>query len=194
MARRDEGDGLELRRKLFHSCFGLFLIFVLFNSGRKTLIILLSLLLLCGSIIIIWRLQGNQISIIKWFEKTFERKNAKFPGYGAFWFVFGTLLLALSLSHSNEIAAGILILALGDSAATIFGIRGNYPLPYNRCKTIEGSVAFFIFSLTSCPLVGWMGFPLAFLTSVVESLPVPFDDNLLIPIAAALFFTLYGIL
>lgn len=189
LKRNDRGD-LELRRKLFHSCFGLFLMLILFYSGRKNLIIFLSLLILCGSIIIIWRLQGNQILIIEWFEKTFERKNVKFPGYGAFWFVLGTLLLALSISNANEIAAGILILALGDSAATIFGIGSIHPLPYNKCKTIEGSVAFFIFSLPSCLLMGWMGLPLALLASIVESLPVSFDDNLLIPIAAALFFTL----
>jgi dolichol kinase len=185
---RNESGDLELRRKLFHSLFGLFLILILFYSGREILIIFLSLLLLCGSIIIIWRLQGNQIPIIQRFEKTFERKDVKFPGYGAFWFVVGTLLLALSLSDANEIAAVILTLALGDSAATIFGIRGNYPLPYNRSKTFEGSLAFIIFSLLSCLFVGWMGLPLAFLTAIVESLPVPFDDNLLIPIIAALFF------
>jgi dolichol kinase len=187
--RNERGD-LELRRKLFHSLFGLFLILILFYSGRKTLIIFLSLLLLCGSIIIIWRLQGNQFPIIEWFEKTFERKDVKFPGYGAFWFVLGTLLLALSLSDADEIAAAIFTLALGDSAATILGIRGTHPLPYNRCKTVEGSLAFIIFSLPSCLLVGWIGLPLALLTAIVESLPVPFDDNLLIPITAALFFIL----
>jgi len=59
--------------------------------------------------------------------------------------VVGTILLALFLSNADEIAAAILTLALGDSAATIFGIRGMHPLPYNRRKTIEGSFAFLIF-------------------------------------------------
>jgi dolichol kinase len=185
---RNERMDLELRRKLLHSLFGLILILILFYSERKILIIFLSLLLLFGSIMIVWRLQGNRIPIAEWFEETFERKNVRFPGYGAFWYVVGTLLLALFLSDVNEIAAAILTLALGDSAATIFGIRGAHPLPYNRCKTIEGSIAFFIFSLPSCLLVGWVGFPLALLTAIAESLPVPCDDNLLIPITAALFF------
>lgn len=193
MLMNSERYGLELRRKLFHSCFGLVLILILFYSGRKTLIIFLSLLLLCGSIIIIWRLLGNQLPIIEWFEKTFERKNVKFPGYGAFWFVLGTLLMVLSLSNANEIAASILTLALGDSAATIFGIGSNHPLLYNRCKTMEGSFAFFIFSLPSYIFVGRIGIPLAFITAIIESLPAPFDDNLSIPIAAALFFTIYRI-
>ncbi len=184
----NEKRDFELRRKLFHSTFGLFLIMILFYSGRITLILFLGLMLLCGSMIIIWRLRGNQIPIIEWFEKTFERKNVKFPGYGAFWFVMGTLLMALIISDANEIAAAILTLALGDSAATIFGIRGTHYIPYNRYKTIEGSSAFILLSLPSCLLVGWIGIPLALLAAIVESLPIPLDDNLLIPVSAALFF------
>ncbi len=185
---RKEEMNLELRRKLFHSLFGLVLILILFCFERKILILSLSLLLLFGSIMIVWRLRGNRIPIADWFEETFERKNVRFPGYGAFWYVVGTLLLALFISNANEIAAAILTLSLGDSAATIFGIRGMHPLPYNRRKTIEGSFAFLVFSLPFCLLIGWVGFPLALLTAVAESLPVPIDDNLLIPITAVLFF------
>jgi len=179
---------LELRRKLLHSVFGLMLISILFHIGREALIIFLISLLLLGSIMIMLRLKGHQIPIAGWFEETFERKNVRFPGYGAFWYVVGTLLLALSLGDNGEIAAGILILALGDSAATIFGIGGTHPIPYNREKTLEGSLAFLIFALPSCLFVGWMGLPLALIAAVVEGLPVPYDDNLLIPIAVALFF------
>jgi dolichol kinase len=179
---------LELRRKIFHSLVGLFLILILFYSGRKILILFLGILLICGSIMIIWKLRGNRIPIADWFEKTFERKDVRFPGYGAFWYVVGTLLLALSLSNTNEIAASILILALGDSAATIFGIGGVHPLPYNQRKTIEGSLAFLIFSLPSYLFVGWIGLPLALITAIAESLPASYDDNLIIPITATLFF------
>jgi dolichol kinase len=178
----------ELKRKLLHSFFGLILISVLLHSGRENLIILLSLVLLLGSIMVVWRLQGRQIPVADWFEETFERENVRFPGYGAFWYVVGTLLLALFIGNANQIAAGILTLAAGDSAATIFGVRARHALPYNRCKTVEGSLAFFIFSLTACLFVGWMGVGLAAFTAVVESLPTPVDDNLTIPVAAALFF------
>jgi dolichol kinase len=109
----------EIRRKLLHSFFGLFLISILFYSGRKNLIIFLSLLLLLGSIMVVWRIQGRKIPVADWFEETFERENVRFPGYGAFWYVVGTLLAALFLGTSNEIAAAILTLALGDSAATV---------------------------------------------------------------------------
>jgi len=178
----------ELRRKLLHTVVGLTMISILFYSGRKNLIILLSLMLLLGSIMVVWRLQGRKIPVAGWFEETFERENVRFPGYGAFWYVVGTLLLVLFIANASEIAAAILTLAAGDSAATIFGVRGRHPLPYNGCKTFEGSIAFFVFSLTACLFVGWMGVALAALTAVVESLPTPVDDNLAIPVVAALFF------
>ena len=85
----------ELRRKLLHTVVGLSMILILFYSGRTNLIILLSFMLLLGSIMVVWRLQGRKIPVAGWFEETFERENVRFPGYGAFWYVVGTLLLAL---------------------------------------------------------------------------------------------------
>jgi dolichol kinase len=178
----------ELRRKLMHAIVGLIFISILFYSGRKNLIIFLSLVLLFGSVMVVWRILGRRIPVADWFEETFERECVRFPGYGAFWYVVGTLLAALLLSNTNEIAAAILTLSLGDSAATIFGVRACHPLPYNRCKTVEGSLAFFVFSLAVCLFVGWIGVVLAALTAVLEGLPSPIDDNLAIPVAAALFF------
>ncbi len=69
----------ELRRKLLHSFFGLILISILFYSGRKNLITLLSLLLLLGSIMVVWRIQGRKIPVADWFEETFERENVEIP-------------------------------------------------------------------------------------------------------------------
>ena len=181
----------ELRRKLFHFFFGLFLIFILIYSGRRNLIIFLSFVLIMGCILIFMMRQGRKIPIADWFEEKFERENVRFPGYGAFWYVVGTLLLALSLSSANEIAAAIVTLAAGDSAATIFGIRGRHPLPYNRIKTVEGSVAFFVFSLPACLFVGWMGVALAALATMAESLDTSVDDNLLIPVSAIIYFKLF---
>jgi dolichol kinase len=178
----------ELRRKLFHFFFGLFLIFILTFSGRINLIILLSIILIFGCIMIVLMQKGWKIPIADWLEETFERENVRFPGYGAFWYVAGALLLALFLGSADEIAAAIVALAAGDSAATIFGIRGRHPLPYNRRKTMEGSIAFFAFTLPACLFVSWTGITLAAIAAAVESLDTPVDDNLLIPITAILFF------
>jgi dolichol kinase len=180
----------ELRRKLFHLFFGLSLIFILIHSGRGNLIIFLSLFLAAGSIAIVLMKQGRRIPLAGWFEVKFEREDVRFPGYGAFWFVVGALLIALSLSEANEISAALMVMAAGDSAATIFGVKGSHPLPHNRLKTAEGSAAFFIFSLSSCIFIGWQGAALALLGAVVESLATPVDDNLMVPVAMILFFLL----
>jgi len=180
----------ELRRKLFHLFFGLSLIFILMQLGREKLIIFLSLFLAAGSIAIILMKRGWRIPVAGWFEEKFEREDVRFPGYGAFWFVVGALLIALSLSQADEISAALMILAAGDSAATIFGVVGSHRLPHNRLKTFEGSAAFFAFSLSSCIFVGSQGVALALLGAAVESLSAPVDDNLLIPVSAILFFKL----
>ena len=178
----------ELRRKLFHLFFGLFLIFILFYSGRINLIIFLCVFLFIGCIMIFVMQKGRKIPIADWLEEKFERKNVRFPGYGAFWYVVGALLVALFLGNAHEIAAAIVALAAGDSAATIFGILGSHRLPYNRRKTREGSLAFFVFSLPACLFVGWIGIALAAIAAIVESLDTPVDDNLLIPVTAIIFF------
>jgi dolichol kinase len=181
----------ELRRKLIHLFFGLFLIILLIYSGRTHLIIFLGAALILGIMMILLMKKGKRIPIADWLEETFERENVLFPGYGAFWYVVGALLLSLFLSSSSEIAAGIVTLAAGDSAATIFGVIGHRRLPYNRRKTWEGSIAFFVFSLPACLFVGWIGAVLAALASIVESLPAPVDDNLLVPLSAIVFFLLF---
>jgi dolichol kinase len=180
----------ELGRKLFHLFFGLSLIFILTYLGRANLIVFLSLFLIAGCIMIILMKQGRRIPVAGWFEAKFEREDVRFPGYGAFWFVVGALLIALSLSDADEISAALMVLAAGDGAATIFGVKGCHLLPHNRLKTMEGSVAFFVSSLSACIFVGWMGVALALLGAVVEGLATPVDDNLLIPVAAILFFML----
>jgi dolichol kinase len=178
----------ELRRKLFHLCFGLSLIFILMRLGRENLIIFLILLLTAGCTAIVLIKRGWRIPVAGWFEEKFEREGVRFPGYGAFWFVVGALLIALSLSEADEISASLLVLAAGDSAATIFGVKGSHRLHHNRHKTFEGSAGFFAFSLSSCIFIGWQGVVLSLLGAMVESVASPVDDNLLIPVASILFF------
>jgi dolichol kinase len=181
----------ELRRKLFHLFFGIFLIFILFYSGRRYLTIFLCVFLFFGCIMIVLMQKGRKIPVADWLEEKLERKNVRFPGYGAFWYVVGVLLVSILLTNAHEIAAAIVALAAGDSAATIFGTLGTHPLPYNLRKTMEGSLAFFVFSLPSCLFVGWIGIVLAAIAAIVESLDTPVDDNLLIPVASIIFLVFF---
>jgi len=107
-------------------------------------------------------------------------------------------------SLTSYLAVGIL--AGGDGMAEIIGRRfGKHKLPYNRNKTVEGSVAMFIFGslfvIGLVSLFGYFGFKLVGISghlvypsifsisamcAFVESLPLTnkIDDNLAVPFSA----------
>jgi dolichol kinase len=185
------GKGLELRRQAVHVALGLFLLILLLALGRMKAIYLLSSILFFGFLLISLVMQGRRIPLASWFVETFERKSARLPGYGSAWYVAGFLLCALLIHDVSELGAAILVLALGDAASNIMGSRGKRPLPYNKGKTAEGTVAFVLFSLPAFFFIGYYAIPLSLLCALVESLPVKIDDNLTIPIACAAFFFLF---
>ncbi len=102
------------------------------------------------------------------------------------YFAFGILLTLLLFPAPSSYAA-IAIFALGDSTASLIGgtLTGK-PLPYNRAKTLEGTLGglFFAF-LAGCVFVApWMALAAATVGMLVEYLPLPINDNLLIPLSA----------
>lgn len=91
----------------------------------------------------------------------------------------------------------IAVLTLGDGFANIFGkIYGKTPILFNRNKTIEGTICGFTFAfLGSILFVS----PLKALIAVaagmiVESLPVPIDDNLAIPLSSGMAVIIFSFL
>ena len=107
-------------------------------------------------------------------------------------FALGILLTMLFFPFQISSAA-VAIFALGDSAASLFGKAfGRRILPFNRVKTLEGSVAGFVFAflagsffiVPSKALVG------ATFAMVVESLPLPLNDNLVTPLVTGVLLAL----
>ena len=103
------------------------------------------------------------------------------------------ILFTLLLFPSPANYAAIAIFALGDSAASIFGSTfSKTPLPFNKDKSLEGSTAGFILaflagSIFVSPIIALAG---AAVAMVVEYLPLPINDNLLIPLSTGLALTL----
>jgi len=114
------------------------------------------------------------------------------------------LLLILAFPARPDIAAAAWgILAFGDGAATIVGRRWRSPaLPWNREKTVAGTIAFVLFGgLAGVALSMWSRGAVAPVPSVtfslvapgvaavaaalVETTPIRLDDNISVPIAAA---------
>jgi len=110
------------------------------------------------------------------------------------------LLLILTFSTRLDIvAAAWAVLAFGDGAATLVG-RGR-PLPWNREKTVIGTIGFAIIGgaaavavaawtrNTVAPPPPWawtVAAPIAaaIAAALTETLPIRMDDNLTVPIAA----------
>ena len=182
----------EIERQIMHFLVGLATIAVLFAFGRPFTAGAIFFVLLAGLLMINMRIQKVRIPFVEWFVERFERKEVLFSGFGSACYAAGALIPIIFLTELDQIAACILILAIGDGVSTLVGKKGRRKLPYNRSKTLEGTLAFFIGSLPSVLFIGITGVPLAAIAAVVESLDFRIDDNLTVPIACTVFFMVIG--
>ncbi|MEM4554424.1 MAG: phosphatase PAP2 family protein [Candidatus Anstonellaceae archaeon] len=128
------------------------------------------------------------VGIADFFLALFDRPSP-IPGHGAITLFAGALAAITLLPLTDEIVASIFILGAGDAASTLIGRRGKVLLPYNKKKTVEGSVSF----VAAClPVVafGWQALLVAVLAAVAESLQNE-DDNLLISLVCVLGFSAF---
>lgn len=130
-----------------------------------------------------------------------ERKEARRPFAGAFWFYFGAGLAFLIFPLNTASAAGA-TLAVSDSLSTIIGRKFGRHRVLGK-KTLEGTAAFFLSALFVCllffnPATAIAG---AAAATIAELLPEwkrisssklsgLLDDNLLIPLIAGLAISL----
>ena len=99
------------------------------------------------------------------------------------------ILLTLLLFPAPVNGAAIAIFTLGDSTASVFGgLISKKPLPFNKGKTLEGSLFGFFFAFLGgaffvSPVLALIA---AAIAMAIESLPSPVNDNILIPLGAGL--------
>lgn len=177
----------EDKRQLIHILFGVLIMVLLYFVDLSILLKVSFGVFLLGLVIFDLKLKSKKIPVIDFILKKLERPGA--IGHGSFWYAIGLLML-LSFLGRNEIFASLIILSISDGVATIAGIRGKTKLPYNKKKTAEGALAFFVFSLLSYFFIGLKALPLAIILTIFESLPLPLDDNLTLSVVSIVFFTL----
>ena len=99
------------------------------------------------------------------------------------------ILITLLLFPAPVNSAAIAIFTLGDSTAALFGgLVSKKPLPFNKGKTVEGSLAGFFFAFLAgavfvSPALALVG---AVVAMIVETLPLPVNDNITIPLCTGL--------
>jgi len=173
----------EIERQAFHVLAGIVALAVLLYLGKGMLAGMMFFVVLIGLLLINLNFTGKKLGLVAWFLERFERTNVPFVGWGSACYATGVLIAAVFLPSADQVAAAIIILALGDAASTLVGMRGKIKLPYNKKKTLEGSAAFFIASLTGYLFAGPMILPVALAGALMESLDLPFDDNITVAVA-----------
>ena len=183
---------LEAKRQLFHMLLGIAIVALLvYGLIDKTHIFFLIVI----GIIISFLSKKYKIPVICWFLKNFDREKdlKSFPGKGVIFYLIGVFLV-LSFFPFDIAMPAILVLAFGDSASHLFGVRhGKIRHPFADKKFIEGMIAGFIAAfIGALVFLPWHEALIAsFFAMLAESIEIKIgaekvDDNIIIPLVAAI--------
>jgi dolichol kinase/phosphoserine phosphatase len=140
----------------------------------------------------ITRLCGKNLPLISTITRQ-AASQSEFYGFAAapLFYAIGILVTLLVFPYPVN-AAAIAIFTLGDSVASIFGGMIGIKMPFNKGKTLEGTLSGFVFAFLASSLfiAPWIAAIGAAIAMFVEYLPVPVNDNILIPIITAAALTL----
>jgi dolichol kinase/phosphoserine phosphatase len=140
----------------------------------------------------LWRLEGKELPLISAITRH-AASQSELHGFTAapLYFAFG-ILLTLILFPAPASYAAVGMFCLGDSAASLFGGLISTSLPFNKGKTWEGSAGGWFFAFLAglffvSPMLALIG---AAIAMTVEVLPLPINDNVLVPVITGAVLTL----
>jgi len=186
-------DGSERVRKAVHVAMGGFALLLRVVPWRQS--VLLAAIALAFNAVALPRLGGTRL----------YRRAEHTRGYSAgilFYPLSILLLLLLFPARPDIVAAAWGILAVGDGLAGIVGpIAGGPRIPWNRDKTVAGSLALWIGGGAAGMGLAWWcrlaadpvpppgfavaAFAAAGVAALAETIPIRLDDNLTVPFTAA---------
>ncbi|MEM0120822.1 MAG: hypothetical protein QW688_05200 [Thermoprotei archaeon] len=108
---------------------------------------------------------------------------------------FSAIALLLALYYTRPAVGGILTLTLSDTMAAIVGVHGKMRIPQVN-KTIEGTAAMLVSSILILLAIGVppiIAIITALCATIVEMLPLPIDDNFLIPLVVGILLEAFAI-
>lgn len=189
--------GEMIARKLFHINGGTLTWFI--RWLRPTTIIGFTVFLLILNRWIMPRLATGKTF---WHWERFWRESERKKGTpsGILVYCISIVVLSIVFFDAKWMTAAVWgVLAYGDGMAELVGRAVGGPrLPWNAKKSWAGSLAFVLFGgVTASGLIAWtlpgvffadaaaLGFALAAVCALAESLPIPVDDNITVPLAGA---------
>jgi phosphoserine phosphatase len=140
----------------------------------------------------LFRLEGRELPFVSTITRHAASQSELYGFAAAPLYFAAGILTTLVLFPYNAGAAAIAIFCLGDSTASLFGGLISTSLPFNKGKTWEGSLAGFFFAFLAGtffvpPLLALVG---AAIAMTIEVLPLPINDNILVPVITGLALTL----
>ncbi|MGA3020820.1 MAG: hypothetical protein ABSD68_02630 [Candidatus Micrarchaeales archaeon] len=169
------GGNVEKRRDVIQIVFGIVLIGIFVTFPQIYANFLLELLILLAAVLgnyAIRNMKSTMSGVLHWFE----RSDAAL-GQGAMWLAIG-MLAATSFLSGGHVIAVIAAIMIGDAVATLVGMTYRIALPYNKRKSILGTLAYFLSAtLFSFPFIGYISILTSLVAALSESSPKQIDDN-----------------
>jgi Dolichol kinase len=184
----------ELKRKSIHVIPGFLAYPVIIWMGRLAGVIISAFFLLLYTLNEISLRKGLNIKVPIAYDtyeimaRPEERQGRYFTGTIYFWLLTLTTIILL---EPRRAVAAIMISSLGDAAAAITGKAIDGPRwPFNKRKTLSGSLAMLATSISSCLIVG-LQLPTSLLasltaTAIEASTRTSVLDELTVPLALLL--------
>jgi len=148
----------ELRRKSIHVIPGFLAYPVIIYLGKPAALIISAFFLALYALNEVSLRKGLRIKVpiayhtYRVMARREELEGGYFTGTVYFW---SLTLVTIALLEPLKAVAAVMVSSLGDAAAAITGkALGGARLPFNRRKTVAGSLAMFAVSMVSCLLVG----------------------------------------
>jgi len=181
----------DLVREGIHAT-GIFMPVIAGLIGVPRVAALIILIAIVYTISELYRLEGRELPLVSAITRR-AASHSELYGFAAapLYFAFG-IVTTIILFPAQAGGAAIAMFCLGDSAASIFGGTISTSLPFNKGKTWEGSLAGFFFAFLAGtlfvpPLLALVG---AAIAMTVEVLPLPVNDNVLVPVITGAALTL----
>lgn len=173
----------EFIRKGFHLIFGIIFLFIIWQLGTGTSLLIIGTCLVVGAIISIIIKKGFEVPLFSKTVLAVEREKEKsWPGKAAiFFFISAAIVLILFKDYPTIVLASISVQVFADTAAALVGIPfGKHK--FYRKKSWEGTITCFIVAL-AC-LLFFYSAPTAIIAAIVATVieVLPLDDNLWVPI------------
>ena len=181
--------GNEVFREFIHAC-GFTIPMLVSAIGlipMASIIMLVTILYIVSEVAM---LEGKCIPIMSWIIRHAATEPELYEFNSAPIFFALGILLTLFLFPSPVSYASIVAFAMGDSTATLIGATlGRHRLPFNRGKTLEGSLAALIVAFAASLVYTnpKVAIAAAIIAVIIEALPLPLNDNLTVPVLTAAF-------